>query len=283
MKTIYSILYVTLNTTLNERISIGVLMSNGFEHKFKYSQEKLNAFKSIINNEKFHVVKNYLKSIENEFLYNNDNSNRLFENKDFKGNWVSEGYLSYLSRYSNNIIQFSSPKVIDVELNSDNFRRVFEKYIFKYSEEIQEIVSLDIHHKVKQNLFPKIENKVNLELSLTSNDFENLFAPIEIDFIGINGIPVAGQTFDFEKKHYYLENDVTRFVSLTKAIELEGINRGKYYVLGREPQKNIDKNHLLWEHIRDSDFLEFVDVDEIGIVEEYIKEHNVRPYFVDKD
>jgi hypothetical protein len=136
---------------------------------------------------------------------------------------------------------------------------------------------------VKQNLFPKIENKVNLELSLTSDDFENLFAPIEIDFIGINGIPVAGQTFDFEKKHYYLENDVTRFVSLTKAIELEGINRGKYYVLGREPQKNIDKNHLLWEHIRDSDFLEFVDVDEIGIVEEYIKEHNVRPYFVDKD
>ena len=136
-----------------------------------------------------------------------------------------------------------------------------------------------MYSKVKENLFPKIENRVNLELTLTSNDFENLFAPIEIDFIGINEIPLAGQTIDFEKKHYYLENDITRFVSLTKAIELEGNSKGKYFILGREPQKNIDKNHQLWEHIRDSDFLEFVDIDEIGIVQEYIEEHNVKPFF----
>lgn len=33
---------------------------------------------------------------------------------------------------------------------------------------------------------------------------------------------LAGQNIDFEKKHYNLENDITRFVSLTKAIELAG-------------------------------------------------------------
>jgi hypothetical protein len=79
-----------------------------------------------------------------------------------------------------------------------------------------------VYSKVKENLFPKIKNRVNLELTLTSNEFENLFAPFEIDFIGINEIPLAGQNIDFEKKHYNLENDITRFVSLTKAIELAG-------------------------------------------------------------
>lgn len=60
-------------------------------------------------------------------------------------------------------------------------------------------------------------------------------------------MPVAGQTIDFEKKHYNLENDVARFVSLTKAIELEGNQRGKYYVLGQEPQRTTDqKNHQLF-------------------------------------
>ncbi|GEL09816.1 hypothetical protein SAMN05192550_1169 [Flavobacterium glycines] len=279
MKTLYSILYVTLNTTLNERVSIGVLMSNGFEHYFKYSHEKLTAFKNILDSERYNVVKNYLKSLEREIGFNLEDSNQLFRKRELRNDWINEGYITYLAKYSNNIIQFSTPKYIDIDLNSDNFKRVFEKYIFKYAEETDEIIEFNVHSKVKQDLFPKIESRVNIEMTLTSNDFENLFAPIDIDFIGINGIPVAGQTIDFEKKHYYLENDVTRFVSLTKAIELEGNNKGKYYVLGREPQKNVDKNYLLWEHIRDSDFLEFVDIDEVGIVEEYIEKHNVRPYF----
>ena len=279
MRTIYSILYVTLNITLNERVSIGVLMTNGLEHYFKYSQEKLLAFKNILDSERYSLVKNYLKSVEREIGFNIENSNQLFTKKEIKSDWINESYMTYLSKYSNNIIQFSVPKSIDIGLNSDNFRRVFEKYIFQYSEKVKEIIESDVHFKVKQNLFPKIEKRVNLEMTLTSNDFENLFAPIEIDFIGINEIPVAGQTIDFERKHYYLENDVTRFVSLTKAIELEGNAKGMYYVLGREPQKNADKNHQLWKHIRDSDFLKFVDIDEVGIVEEYIEKHNVRPYF----
>lgn len=280
MKTLYSILYVSLNTTLNERVSIGVLMSNGFEHYFKYSNVKLTAFKNILDNERYSVIKNYLKSLEREIGFGLDNSNQLFKKRDLKRDWINESYITYLSKYSNNIIQFSTPKSIDIDLNDDNFKRVFEKYIFKYTEEVGEIIEFNVHSKVKQDLFPKIESRVNIEMTLTSNDFENLFAPIEIDFIGINGIPVAGQTIDFEKKHYYLENDVTRFVSLTKAIELEGSNsKGKYFVLGREPHKNIDKNHLLWEHIRDSDFLEFIDIDEVGIIEEYIQKNNVRPYF----
>ncbi len=93
-------------------------------------------------------------------------------------------------------------------------------------------------------------------------------------------MPVAGQTIDFAKKHYNVENDVAWFVSLTKAIELEGNPRGKYYVLGREPQSKADpKGHQLWKNIRDSDFLEFIDVDEVGIVEEYVEKNDVRPFF----
>ena len=206
-------------------------------------------------------------------------SDKLFIKRDFKSDWINESYLVYLSRYSNNIIQFSEPKTIDVDLNDNTFKRIFEKYIFKFSEDANVQPEFNVHSIVKKQLFPKIQKRVNIEKTLTSDDFENLFAPIDIDFIGVNGIPVAGQTIDFEKSHYYLENDVTRFVSLTKAIELEGDSRGKYFVLGREPQKRVNKNHLLWEHIRDTEFLEFVDISEVGIIEDYIQKNNVRPFF----
>lgn len=280
MKTIYSILYVNLNTTLNERVSVGVLVSNGLKNYFKFSSDKLSAFKGILNNERYGLVKSYLRSIEKEIVsYDNVDSHKLFTKRDFKNNWINEGYLFYLSRYSNNIIQFSEPKTIDVDLNDNTFKRIFEKYIFKFSEETKVESEYNVHSIVKKQLFPKIQERVNIEKTLTSHDFENLFAPIDIDFIGVNGIPVAGQTIDFEKSHYYLENDVTRFVSLTKAIELECDSRGKYFVLGREPQKRINKNHLLWEHIRDTEFLEFVDINEVGIIEDYIRINNVRPFF----
>lgn len=78
-----------------------------------------------------------------------------------------------------------------------------------------------------------------------------------------------------------MENDVTRFVSLTKAIELDGNVIGKYYILGREPQIKTDKSHQLCEQIRDADFLEFVDVEDIDLLHEYIVQHDVRPFFIE--
>lgn len=277
MKTIYSILYITLNTTLNERVSIGILLSNGKDNIFKHSSEKLLAVKGLMEPERYNLIKSYLKSLENNI---NTNEINLFGDTSHKREWVTENYISYLSKYSNNLIQFSEPKYIDIEFNFENFKRIFEKYVYAYEINIEIVQTESIYTKVKNMLYPKIGNRVNLDMVLDSSHFENLFAPIEVNFIGVNGIPVAGQTIDFTKKHYFLENDVTRFVSLTKAIEIEDRNhKGQYYVLGREPETKNGKNHLLWEQIRDSDFLEFIDIDEVGIVEEYIEKNNVRPYF----
>ncbi len=279
METIYSIVYITLNTTLDERISIGVIMTNGLEYYFNYSSEKLLAVKNILDDAKYTVIKNYLKSIEKEIGFDKATENQLLYQDAYKTAWVTEEYLSYLSNYSNNIIHFSTPKKIDIDLNSLNYKKIFEKYVFKIFDKKNESEVIDVHAIVKRNLFPKIASNVNLEKIITSSDLDNLFAPIEVDFIGINGIPVAGQTIDFQKTSYYLENDVARFISLTKAIELQGKPKGQYYILGREPQKSTNKNYQLWEQIRGSNFLDFVDIDEVEQVEAYIAQNNVRPFF----
>lgn len=282
MKTIYSILSIPLNAALDEKISIGIVVKNGEKCYFKYSIDKLNAIKGILSPEKIHFIKNYLNALEGDINFKDFNT-LFYEELSSAKNWINKSYILYLSKYSNNTIQFSTPSSVDIELDDDNFKWLFEKYVFKFESNIVDVENkrrdLNIVSKVKKYLYPTIENNVNIDITLNSSNFENLFAPIEVNFFGMNDVPVAGQAFDFEKKHYFLENDVTRYVSLTKALELEGKENGKYFVLGREPRKSNRKSHLMWEHIRDSDFLEFIDIDEIGIVEEYVKYHSVRPYF----
>lgn len=278
MKIFYSILSISLNATLNEKVGIGLFVSNGVDHFFNYSAEKLLILKNILDSEQYSFIKSYLKSLEKSTLLK---TQEFFGKKEVQNNWTSESYLHYLSKYSTNMVQFSPPKRIDIAFNENNYQKLFEKFIFKnLSSKIKYNNStLDIHTKVKQELFPKIGNRVNIEMTLTTKNFENLFVPIEIDFIGKNGIPVAGQTVNFDKKIHYLGNDINQFISLTKAIEEEGNRKGKYYVIGKEPSNKMHKNHSLWKHIKESDFLDFIDLDEMGIIEEYIQEKNVIPFF----
>jgi len=192
------------------------------------------------------------------------------------------GYLDYLSRYSNNLIQFSVPNYIEVSLNDSTFNKLFEKYVYSLGEELKPILTTeDIYNKVRDQLYPKITGKVNLDIALDATHFENLFASISVNFIGKNDLPVVGQAIDFMKKHYHLENDLSRFVSLATAIELSERNKGKYFVIGEEPDIRDKKNHQLWEHIRQSKFLEFVDVRDVDQVDQYIREHGVQPYFAE--
>src|SRR5690606_34104994 len=197
------------------------------------SSEKLLAIKGIMHVERYSFVRSYLRSLENDISIAIGSSD-LFESELSNRNWVTESYINYLSRYSNNLIQFSEPKFIDIDFNPDNFKRLFEKYVYTYGQEAGTVQIEPIFEKVKSQLYPRIDTRVNLDMSLNATHFENLFAPIEVNFIGINETPVAGQAIDFGKKHYNLENDIARFVSLTKAIELKDRIKGQYFVLGRE-------------------------------------------------
>ncbi len=281
MQTYYTVLYIPVNTSLEERLSIGLIMSDGENHYFKYSQSKLQVIKALVSTKMHSMLKSYFKNLDNEANQRLNLNNEIFNStiKSEKGKWINLSYLTYLSKYSNNLIQYSEPKPIGIELNNENFNKLFEKFIYINEEVMPVVNNVTIYDKVKLNLYPKIENRVNIDTTLTANEIPNLFVPLEINFIGMNDVPVAGQTFDFEKRHYNLENDITRFISLAKALELEGKKDGKYFILGKEPQvSHNDKNFLIWKQICETKFLDFVDIDEIEKIENYLVDHNVTPF-----
>ena len=104
METLYCPIYLSTNALSSDRFSVGLIMANNDTLFFNYSDEKLTKVKHLFTNEAFLIVKQYLKSLYKSF--NTDESDTLFARKEMLNNWVNKQYLSYLGKYSNNLIQF---------------------------------------------------------------------------------------------------------------------------------------------------------------------------------
>ncbi|MEM0543855.1 hypothetical protein WFZ85_14665 [Flavobacterium sp. j3] len=279
MKTFFSIIYLPLNSNLQEKVSVGLVMSNGEQTIFRVSNPKMQVLKGLISSNRFNILKNYFSNIINEIEPKIDEF-KLNIKTDVSNNWLNESYFSYLNRYSNNLVIYSEPRNIDSDVTLESFKSIFNKYVFEYDEEINIVKNEDILSKVRTRLFTKIEDRVNLNVTISSNDFNELLTPVDVNFIGKNGVIVAGQTIDFVKRLYNLENDLTRFISFTKAVDYSSANKNKYFLVGQEPNKiENPSNHRTWKHVKDSHLVEYVDLSETEKIKDYIISKGVSPYF----
>lgn len=279
MKTFFSIIYLPLNSNLQEKISIGLVMSNGEQSIFKVSNPKMHIIKGLISSNKFSILKNYFNNIINEVDPKIDEF-KLNIKSEISNNWINESYFNYLNRYSNNLVVYSEPRNIDSDVTLESFKSIFNKYVFEYDEEINVIKNEDILSKVRTRLFTKIEDRVNLNVTVSSNDFNELLTPVDVNFIGKNGVVVAGQTIDFVKRMYNLENDLTRYISFTKAVDYSCAKKGKYFLVGQEPNKiEHPANHRTWKHVKESHLVEYVDLSETEKIKDYIVSKGVSPFF----
>ena len=279
MKPFFSIIYLPLGPDFQEKISIGMILSNSNETIMRVSNTKLNAIKSLIPSHRFSILKNYLNNI----IIKTEENNK-FGQFDFKLNnsndWINEKYFSYLNRYSNNLVMFSEPRNIDLDIKIEVFKSLFEKFVFSFEEDIVKVKTNTIYSRADNQLYSKIKKRVNLNVTLESKDFEELITPVEVNFIGKNGIVVAGQTIDFVKRNYNLQHDLNSYVSFSKAVDYSRKYRGKYFIVGQEPnKKNHPKNHKTWKDVMESHLVEYVDIGDTEIIKDYIKSKNVTPFF----
>ncbi len=267
MKVFYSILYISIKPVVNEQLSIGLFLSDGNKAFFHYSTEKLNLTKKLISDEAYEMIRQYLDGLNQDI--NGDE-------KYFKD--ISVGYFNYLSDYNNNLISFSKPTSININFEEEVFKKLFEKFVFKYKSEV-----VHLAHKVtplstvKENLYPSIKRRVNIDKTLTPKEIPTLLVPrVKVDFIGNNDSPVAGDIIDFKAGINSISNNIGHFTTLINA--LDGRN-GKYYIIGEEPsKKDFAEQHYTWSQIHNSTSIEFVPLNEIEKVSKYMEDHNVKPF-----
>lgn len=275
MKTYYSIVSIATKPQLNEKFNIGLLCFTPEKTYFHFSEAKFKIISKLLSLSASKLALAALNGMDNNI--NNDTvvKDNLFENNNKYE--VTETYINYLSRYNNNLVQFSEATTIDLDISYDVFKVLFKKYI--YSEELFEPIV-----KPKVNLFTSVRKKfkqsaeqyANVNFAVSNEIIPDLIVPVTVDVFGKNGAFVSGQSIDFSKSFSSLQSDISSYLYLVEHTEKVD-DEAKCYVLGDEPIKEDKQQHDLWKVIRTSKLVEVVALDESEKIIDYMKEKGVAP------
>lgn len=123
-KSYYTLIKIAPNHISGDKLSIGLIVFDEKNIKIKFSAERQNIARRLINNGSdtiayvSHQIEKNLK----------DGGQKLREKvvvKNNEGQWVTN-YMDYLQRYSNGTLQFSEPRLITEELTDQNFEKLFQ-------------------------------------------------------------------------------------------------------------------------------------------------------------
>lgn len=281
MATQYSILSVLIRPEIQEKISIGLLLFDVDQVYFSYSKNKLSAARTLLSNSSFKILKDTLENIERKIEADNTNYSdkrgfKIFKNKVFE-NTFSASYISYLSRYSNNVIAFTNPKEIYLEINNDNFKSLFKKYvdnIIEFTEPIQKVKPFEL---IKTQYGDKIKEHYDINQEATPDKVPNLITPVRVDFTGRNEIDVYAQTVDMEASFQTVTSHINAFVQL-KTTYLENEVPMHDFLIAKEPEKQkFPKQHDIWRQLKNSSVLNYLDLSESEELIRYAEKHGVVP------
>ncbi|MDF2433166.1 MAG: hypothetical protein JWP44_2797 [Mucilaginibacter sp.] len=275
MKTFYSILYCTIRPNVDERVSIGLFIGNERTCKFQFSADKLSVIKGLFSESAFSMLKISLKSLQKLSL----ECETDFLNTYRGAATLKEQYFSYLSKYANNLITYSPPKGIDIDLNQNVFDKLFEKFIYQIPISIEpRLKTID---RAKKQLVTSLAGRVNFDADIDSSKIPGLIVPAKVWFIGKNEVQVTGEAKDFngQRPHIIQQQINAHLFLVDRIMDTPTGKNGHFFLIGDEPSKDLVENHKLWQAVRESSTLDLVPTNEIEKVENYMKEHGVEPLF----
>ena len=275
MATYYSILSVHIRPEIQEKISIGFLLVGEGKVFFNFSKNKLLAAKGLLPETSFRLLKDSLKNIETTAVIENNTKSQLLLNDTLKKNTFSMSYIDYLSRYNNNVLSFSAPKKIDLQPSEEIYNKLFNKFIDD-SEIVTAINKANNADTFKANNKVQLIRHFNVDREFTSIEIPKLIAPVKVDLLGKNEIPVYVQAVDLDKTVYHIEYELAQLAFLNLAFTEEN-KPAKGFVLSSEPDKKELKQHNIWKQLRSSKQFEYIDLSEPEKILEYAKKHGVQP------
>jgi hypothetical protein len=275
MNSHYTIISAAIRPEIQEKITLGLLFVSANKVLFNFSKNKVLAIKTLLDNQNLYkYLTDTIKQIENSVYLENTKNATLLHNEALPIKY-SIGYLSYMNRYSNNLIHFSAPIQNDLEIKEEElFNLLFNEYIDNTIAPIQKKTKSIV--SVKEEFYPQIKSYYNTNKTITKQDIPKLPMPVEIDIIGKNEIPVFAQIIDFERPIYNINHDALILSTLMNVYD----SKAKSFIVGNEPDKTVfPKSHMAWNDLREWNQVTFLPVDEIDGIKKYAEDHGVIPLF----
>lgn len=278
MQSHFTILSAAIRPEIEERIAIGMLLVEGDTIFFASSKRKLSVVRTLLPSSIYKFLKETLSQIRTTIYEIKSQHNSLYSQIGEVPHQFSYGYLGYTSRYSNNILNFSFPKTIELPSTEVLFNSLFRKYVDESAFQIDSNKEENFEF-IKFSFYPRMVNHFNIDQEITDRLAPGLPVPIKVNMSGVNEKPVFAQVVDLERPLYYIQNDVG-IISILK----EEFPNSQRFLISEEPNlKNFPQQHNTWKKLREWKDADYIDVKDIEMIREYAIEHNVVPLMQSKD
>lgn len=138
MKPFLSIVKCTTNQFSNEFLAVGLIMVTKKGVYFDYSKEKIKLVPQLLVRETNSIevfITNILEKIKEEVIQANQ---EIVSADTTKAQSIfTIDYFDYLSKYNNNLIQFTKPSTILESFIEKDFQRYFDNFIIGKSQSIE--------------------------------------------------------------------------------------------------------------------------------------------------
>jgi len=118
----YSIIFGLIRPEISEQISLGIIYVDGNDITVRYSEKKLQVMQSFVSQASYEALKTVLHAITTDHPIN------------------SVADISYLSRYSNNLIGFSELKEIKLDATEESKEWLFNNYVSSDTQSVAWLV-----------------------------------------------------------------------------------------------------------------------------------------------
>jgi len=269
MTSYYTIIYAVIRHEIDEKISIGLILSDGEKVKVRFSKEKKRLVRRVIHKALFENINYTIESIEKSaYELNLEITSLSFT---LPNNIFSKEYLEYLNVYNNDVIGYSKPIQIDLALSDDLLDSLYQEYIDNSKPVVKvqnEFIFSDYIKERKEQL--SVYYNVDSNLLLNSSVIDNLPFPTKVDLAGVNGEFIFAKGINMNRRWDIVRNDFASYLTVRHTSE-----KHKMFFVGNEPNKTLNKQHLMWKEARK--IFTFVPQNGVEQIEEYAKKKGVMP------
>jgi hypothetical protein len=278
MKTFYSLIKIVSNELSGDSMTIGILVSSPEGLFFKVSKAKKAMAKSMLS-----IDGTLIDFIEREMVGKvNEQNSRLSQSKSglFEAStFINQEYFSYLSKYSNGLLKFTSPILIADKIDQSSFLKLYGLFVDSHIEPASKkdisVKSFEkmFYSRVSSNLIEKVKDKVHTNELIGSDIVPTLSHPFEIDCVGLNGVLIGAKAIAFTQSKETLSKSLNTYISVIahlSATYQKAMEKNNFYLIADEPQRNSPVYQLWSELYRNESLVKLVSSNDSGEIAEKI-------------
>lgn len=290
MKSFYSLIKIIPNEMSGDSLTIGILLAgpNGF--RVKFSKHKKQLVKSMLLTDA-----SILDFIDREISNKVREQNRIFvDNKKtlFGGipSLLSSDYFSYLSRYSNGLLKFSSPAFIADNIDEAKFAQLFALFVDSTVDDLNKDKSAKqiervFYEKVNTKLISRVRDIIHVDQNFDNKVVPSLFTPFKMDCIGLNGVFVGAKSLPFTQTKETLHKTVNTYISVIAHLSStysKSLQGNKFFLIADQPEKKTAE-YKLWKQLRSAEHLvTVISSDRSGEVADLVENNGATTFMSDK-